>query len=240
MAKVLFNNLIKASPWLLAIFYLQGMFYYIGQATPFHIPAKLYPLSFNEALNWTAIFYITPTGIYLVSLPILFAMVYPFIKPIFVELSQKFADKLKRRGISERAKWYITSIEDDKVDASLLFAMMWGFFIFAVFLVPYLSGVNTSEHELKVSQCKLTKEGKAKFKGDTNLIIQPSSPLAKQDFSNVWIIHRSDKFYSVYDGENFINIPTSQIVADIKTLDIFSDKKSEQEQACERKVKESE
>lgn len=240
MVKILFSNLIKASPWLLAIFYLQGMFYYIGKVTPFHIPTKLYPLSFNEALNWAAVFYLTPTGLWLVTNILITALILPFLRPFLIVLENKVIEIIAGLNISQKTKWYASKFDQSKSDVSLWFSLIWSFFLVIIFMVPYQSGVNTSEHELKVSQCMLTKEGKVKFKGNTNLIIQPSSPLAKQDFSNVWIIHQSDKFYSVYDGESFINIPTSQIVADIKTLDIFSDEKSEQEQACERKVKENE
>lgn len=216
------ETVLKITPILLAVFYLQGIFYYIGMLNSYGVSESLYSLQFHQSFYWTVAFYLSEIGIYLLLIELTFLLAIPYLPSIINYLSYGVHHSFK---IPVRI--FTSSVS------------IWLFSLFVIFNTPYTQGQQDALKQLAVQKCMMTDEEGYKFKGSDQLIVKSNTELKTTKYENVWILHMSDKFYTLFDGKDVVNIPVTQIVSDKTQVNIFNNKKSEKRVECERQVKEN-
>lgn len=241
MIKSFFEKTIIAAPLLLALFYLQGIFYYSGMLEPFGVSRNLYAINFHEAFIWTFYFYTSKIVLFITVLIFSLLMLYPILKPVLDRLAAFIQDRLthllRKIITSKKVKSYITELDESKGNRATFYPSMWVLFIFISFLGPYQCGIQSSKYALAKTKCMLTNEkGDFKFTGNKTIYFKPEAKIKSNSLKNVSIVHRNNHYISVYDGKVLNHYPTSLVIRDSIEINLYESQiKSVKELACEAK-----
>ncbi|MEP2650664.1 MAG: hypothetical protein ABJH06_01600 [Paraglaciecola sp.] len=237
------ETLAKSSALLVAIFFLQGNFYYIGLLAPLNLSTSIYSLEFYQAFIWASLFYLSKAGLWFFIGLIALALLTPFIQAALV-MSDKYLDRLfskKKRNVPNWVSEYFALIKDNFAQTSYVIWVIWAAFVFLIFYFPYKSGELYSQQLIGSSKCQMTSsKGEYAFNGKHSIQFKSNIRSASSKLEGVSIIGRNQNYISVFDGKKITNYRADSIESDSIEADIYNPKsKSEKRLACEAKVKRS-